>query len=149
MWSHYGGKYKGYCLEFSTENEPFNKLRKVKYVDSMPKIDPVSAIVDKNYGQFLDLYCTKSTSWSYEKEWRAIHNVAGTNFTYSLGSLKGVYFGPDIDTESLEIICLIIQGQNPDALFWRGKRNTEHFRVEFELFTYLSYFKAKQQGLTT
>ena len=28
MWSHYGGRYKGFCLEFRTEYEPFNKLRR-------------------------------------------------------------------------------------------------------------------------
>ena len=26
MWAHYGGQYKGLCLEFRTEHEPFNKL---------------------------------------------------------------------------------------------------------------------------
>lgn len=149
MWSHYGGKYKGYCLEFATESEPFNKLRKVKYVQSMPKIDPVSATVGESFDQFLELYCTKSMSWSYEKEWRALHHVAGTEFTYPAKSLRGIYFGPDIDSISLEIICLIVQGQNPDVLFWRGKRNSEHFKVEFENFTYTNHIEAKRQGLIT
>jgi len=149
MWSHYGGKYQGFCLEFSTDYEPFNKLREVKYVEAMPKIDPVSAIVEDNYDQFLDLYCTKSDSWSYEKEWRALHKIAGTAFTYPAESLRGIYFGPDIDLTSLEIVCLIIKGQNPNVTLWRGKRNSEHFKVEFEKFEYTSHIDAKRKGLIT
>ncbi len=143
MWSHYGGRYKGFCLEFSTEFEPFEKLMKVNYVDSMPKIDPHKTIVHDNYDQYLDLYCTKSSSWSYEREWRALHKEAGIAFTYPSEALRGVYFGPDIDKESLEIICLIIQGQNPSVRFWRGQRSAEHFQVEFEGFAYTSYIEAK------
>src|SRR5262245_40934708 len=26
MWSHYGGRYKGFCLEFTTTEEPFTKI---------------------------------------------------------------------------------------------------------------------------
>ncbi|WP_445363446.1 DUF2971 domain-containing protein [Microbulbifer sp. ANSA003] len=149
MWSHYGGKHKGFCLEFSTGSKPFNKLRKVKYKESMPKIDPISILINSDYDQFLDLYCTKSKSWEYEKEWRALHHVAGTAFTYPSESLRGIYFGPDIDNVSLEILCLIIQGQNPDVLFYKGKRNDEKFKIEFQQFTYTSHIEAKRQGLIT
>ncbi|MDO8813592.1 MAG: DUF2971 domain-containing protein [Gallionella sp.] len=31
MWSHYGGQYKGFCLEFSTSADLFTKIRKVRY----------------------------------------------------------------------------------------------------------------------
>ena len=30
MWSHYGGKYKGFCLEFDSKYAPFTKTLKVK-----------------------------------------------------------------------------------------------------------------------
>ena len=126
-------------MEFLTAHEPFHKLRKVSYVDEMPKIDPVSAILEDNYDQFVELFCTKSKSWEYEQEWRAIHKKSGIVFTYPAESLRGIYFGPDIEKEALEIICLIIQGQNPNVKFWRGIRSEEHFEVRFDQFSYTSH----------
>ena len=78
-----------------------------------------------------------------------MHNEAGTVFTYPVEALRGVYFGPDIDQQSLEIICLVLLGQNAHVKFWKGKRSTEQFKVEFEDFTYASYLEAKQRGLVT
>ncbi len=148
MWGHYGGHYKGFCLEFTTSKDPFTKLRQVQYVDTMPAVDVADFIINKNYDKILDgLYCTKSNSWKYEKEWRAIHSEAGTLFGYERDVLKAVYFGPDIERQALEIICLIIQGQNPDVNFFQGKRSQTEFKVEFTSFTYTSYAEAKRKGL--
>lgn len=147
MWAHYGGRYKGFCLEFNPIYEPFHKLRKVKYVEGIPKVDPVLAILKDNYDQYVDLYCTKSANWRYEREWRAIHDVAGTAFTYPAEALRGVYFGPDVDQDCLEIVCLTLHGQNPHITFWQGARSDEYFKVEFQSFTYTSHLEAKRQGL--
>ncbi len=67
MWSHYGGQYKGYCLEFRTDFEPFNKLIQVQYSNTMPKINIVEVMKNKNYDTFRQLIATKSDCWSYEK----------------------------------------------------------------------------------
>lgn len=148
MWSHYGGQYKGFCLAFNTSKEPFSKLRRVRYRDVIPQIDIVDCMVNKNYEKLLDdLYCTKSSFWSYEKEWRAIHSEAGTMFTYEADALRAIYFGPYIERHALEIVCLIIQGQNPDVQFFAGKRSEKEFKVEFESFTYTSYAEAKRKGM--
>lgn len=148
MWGHYGGQYKGFCLEFATSNEPFTKLRQVQYVDVVPQVDIADCIVNKNYDKLLDdLYCTKSNFWKYEKEWRAIHSEAGTLFGYGADALKAVYFGPDIERQALEIVCLILQGQSPDVQFFRGKRSETEFKVEFSKYTYTCYVEAKRQGL--
>lgn len=149
MWSHYGGRYKGFCLGFSTDFEPFSKIRNVEYTGEMPKIDAVRALMDNDFEQMLNLFYTKSKSWSYEQEWRCLHEKAGTLFTYEAEALQSVFFGPDIDLESLEIICLILAGQNPNVRFWRGQRSNERFEVLFEEFTYTSYLEAKKQGLIT
>jgi hypothetical protein len=52
-----------------------------------------------------------------------------------------------MDRESLEIICLIINGQNPNVRFWEGKRSKIEFKVDFNEFTYTSFLKAKELGL--
>lgn len=148
MWGHYGGQYKGFCLEFATSKEPFTKLRQVQYVDVIPQVDIADCMVNKNYDKVVgDLYCTKSSVWKYEKEWRAIHSEAGTLFTYDTDVLKAIYFGPDIERQALEIVCLIVQGQNPDVQFFQGKRSETEFKVEFSNCTYTCYAEAKRKGL--
>jgi hypothetical protein len=147
MWSHYGGHYKGFCLEFNTSLEPFEKIHQVKYVSKLPGINISTSLFGDEFRLVEDLFCTKSISWEYEKEWRAIHGVAGTQFCYSPQTLTGVYFGPDIDLQSLEIICLILAGQNEDVQLWRGFRSDTEFRVLFKPFTYTSHIEAKRSGL--
>ncbi len=148
MWAHYGGQYKGFCLAFNTAKDPFTKLRQVRYVETIPQIDIVDFTLNKNHGKLLDdLFCTKSISWKYEKEWRAIHSVAGILYGYEADALQAIYFGPDIERLALEIVCLIIQGQNPDVQFFEGNRSDTEFKVEFKNFTYTSYAEAKRKGL--
>lgn len=147
MWSHYGGRYKGFCLEFSTKSELFGKLRKIEYQSKMPAIDLVKLLIDDNDEQILQIFLTKSESWSYEKEWRLIHNDAGTSYVYEPNALKAIYFGPDIAFEALEIVCLILHGQNPNVEFWRGTRSADEFKVNFEQFNYMSFLEATKRGL--
>ncbi|PPD17246.1 MAG: hypothetical protein CTY27_04235 [Methylotenera sp.] len=147
MWSHYGGRYRGFCLAFSTEFEPFHKMKQVEYQVDMPKIDLIPILLNDDYEQIIQLFCTKSKSWEYQKEWRCIHNVAGMLFGYESNSLKAIYFGPDIELASLEIICLILRGQNESVELWQGTRSPSKFEVNFKKFDYKSYLKAKKLGL--
>jgi len=147
MWAHCGGRYEGICLEFAAEAEPFRNIRQVQYVEVLPTIDLASLLVDRDFKQVMDLFCTKSTSWAYEKEWRAMHTVAGTEYVYPAEALTGVFFGPDVDSRSLEIVCLILQGQNDKVRLWQGTRSTTEFRVLFKGFTYTSFLEAKRRGL--
>ena len=147
MWSHYGGQYKGFCLEFDTAHTPFEKIKKVKYSKELPSIDLAPLLVSDNYEQVLELFSVKAEAWRYEDEWRAIHAEAGTLYTYPAESLTGVFFGPQIRDQALEIICLILQGQNESVRFWRGHRSTTEFKVVFENFTYTSFLEAKRKGL--
>lgn len=146
MWSHYGAKHTGFCLEFDTSLEPFSKARKVKYVDDFPKLDAEGMVVDCNYEPVLELLHTKSTAWRYENEWRCINAEAPLAYAYEQTSLTGVYFGSEIDETSIEIICLILQGQNPNVRFWQGKKCEDKFDLEFEEFFYTSHIKAKELG---
>lgn len=57
--------------------------------------------------------------------------------------LTGVYFGPEISQAAMEIVCLILRGQNETVAFWEGTRSTSNFKVGFTRFDYLSYLHAK------
>lgn len=143
MWAHYSDKYTGFCLEFSTNNELFEKARKIDYVEKIPKLNIKSIYADRDRDEMMSLFCTKSKSWEYEKEWRVIHGEAGTAYTYPTEVLTGVYFGPKMAFEVIEIICLVIMGQNPHVKFYRGHRSEVTFKVEFEEFTYTPYIETR------
>ncbi len=148
MWAHYSGKYQGFCLAFDTSYEPFNKLRQVKYVDRYPGISISKVLIDKDVEDVLNsLLNTKSAHWAYEREWRIVHNKAGTLVTYEPNALKAVYFGPEATFTSIEIICLVLQGQNRDVEFYQARRSESEYRVEFKRFDYTSHLNAKQLGL--
>jgi hypothetical protein len=147
MWSHYGGRYKGICLEFNTSLEPFNRALPVRYLQRLPEIDVARILVKHDFKLVEELFCAKSASWSYEREWRALHKDAGTSYNYASEALTGVYFGPDIDDESLEIACLVLAGQNGTVALYHGSRSRSEFKVNFERFTYTSYLEAKKRGL--
>jgi len=147
MWSHYGGGYKGFCLEFDSSADALQNVQQVRYVPALPALDLSTVLLSNDFHPIQELFCTKSTAWSYEREWRAIHNVAGTQFCYPPEALTGVYFGPDIDRQSLEVICLILAGQNEHVRFWRGRRSNTEFRVQFESFSYASHLEAKRREL--
>jgi hypothetical protein len=146
MWSHYGGRYKGFCLEFSTAVEPFEKIRKVAYRNVLPEVNLVQ-LLNQAVDLVETLFCIKAIDWSYEAEWRAFHMQAETAYYYPEGCLTGVYFGPEMNNASMEIICLILGGQEPGVKFWRGKRSPTEFKVEFEEKQYMSHLEAKRLGL--
>ncbi|NMM77752.1 DUF2971 domain-containing protein [Acidovorax sp. SRB_24] len=147
MWSHYGGRYQGFCLEFDPAKGNFGRIQKVAYSNELPLLDLVPLLASDNYEQVLSLFTTKAEAWRYEAEWRAVHAEAGTLYGYPSECLEGVYFGPDISDHALEIVCLILKGQNETVRFWKGRRSSTTFKVEFESFTYMSYMEARKAGL--
>lgn len=147
MWSHYAGHHRGFCLEFQADLEPFTKVRQVKYSSSMPQFTLARLLCDKDFDEILNLYCTKAMEWSYEREWRCLHNQAGTAYTYPTEALIGIYLGPEATFTSMEIIALILAGQNEHVQLWKGSRSRSVFAVEFERVTYTPHLEAKRRGL--
>lgn len=150
MWGHYGGRFKGYCLEFRTSHDPFSRIGRVNYSNQIPKLNVADVFINRDAGeQLLQIYRTKAKNWEYEVEWRAMHKPAGRSFTYGPGALKAVYFGPEIEREAWEIICLIIAGQHEDVELWMGRRSEDEFKVVFDRFKYENHLQAKKLGKLT
>ncbi len=148
MWSHYADHHRGFCLEFRTDLEPFStKTRQVKYSSKMPQFTLTRMLCDRNFDEVLDLYCTKAKEWEYEREWRGLHKQRGTAYTYESNALTGVYMGPKSSFTSLEIVALILAGQNEHVQLWKGERSRSEFAVDFQPFTYTSHLEAKRRGL--
>lgn len=150
MWGHYGGKYKGFCLEFSTDHMPFSNAKPVKYVDRVPKTSALPFLTESwpdEADKAAHFFLIKSKSWKYEKEWRIVHKDVGTRYHYEPNALTGVYFGPEIPNEALEIIALILRGQNPHVKLFRCERSKSEFKVDFTEIGYLTHLEAKNRGL--
>ena len=147
MWSHYGERGQGMCLQFDTSFEPFSKVMPVEYAAEIPGLDVTADLLRGAYDDIMRLYCTKSVHWSYEREWRGIHNERDTAFHYESACLTGVYFGPDTPEDLVEITCLILRGQNKAVRTYRGARSSDSFDVKFVEFEYHSHLEAKDLGL--
>lgn len=138
MWSHYSQKHTGFCLEFDTKFSPFNEARKVNYVQHFPKLN-VEELLVYNFSSVFTLLRTKCLDWGYEEEWRCIHVESPKVYGYQQESLTGVYFGSEMGVSAIEIICLILKGQNSNVKFWRGKKCIDRFGVEFDEFSYVAH----------
>ncbi|ADG66852.1 hypothetical protein Plim_1009 [Planctopirus limnophila DSM 3776] len=148
MWSHYGGQHRGFCLEFSTDFEPFIKIHRVTYGTDIPEVSVSRLMVDEDYQQVLDLFCRKSADWAYEREWRVIHKEVGTAYTYNSSALTAVYFGAQMTVQDIDMLCLILHGQNPDVKLFRGFRSESEYKIDFKPFTYTTLRDARVSDLT-
>jgi hypothetical protein len=147
MWAHYAESFSGYCLEYFTNKEPFDKMLPVEYMVDFPKFDIAAFVLEGKDDQIFKLFCTKSKEWDYEKEWRVLHAEAGTKYHYGEESLKAIYFGPRMDFATKEIICLILKNQTPNVELWDSKLSRTKFTIDFEKVEYTSYIDAKKMGL--
>lgn len=144
MWSHYSDGHKGFCLEFDTSYEPFNKARKVEYKKDFPYVDPMIYFnQEENQNALLEPIFTKYQDWEYEQEWRIFHKEANKLFGYSIRALNAVYFGCNVDPVNIEIIALILQGQNENVKFYQAKKSKNNYSLVFENFQYIPHKNLK------
>ena len=140
MWSHYGKGHRGFCLEFDTNFPPFrDNLFKVNYSTDYPKWKMVSMAANIDVGfkvEDINHLLHKYITWKYEKEWRVFHAETKKLFGYDVRALKAVYFGLSASITDIEIVCLILLGQNPDVKFYRASRHERPYRLKFDEFTY-------------
>lgn len=141
MWSHYADGHKGFCLEFDTKYEPFSKARKVEYAEEIPSINRVDAILDDIESDFMKMITTKYCCWRYEKEWRIFHLESNKFYGYPGEALTGVYLGSEMNFAHLEIIALILQGQNPNIKMYKAIRDSTKFAVDFQEVAYTPHIE--------
>jgi hypothetical protein len=143
MWSHYADGHRGLCLQFNTGIDLFNKVFMVKYSNSYPNLDFVKLIMmekhEKISEEMLTPLLTKYTCWEYEREWRAFHKIPNTLYGYGATGLRSVFFGTSINEADLEIVCLILLGQHRDIKFFRARKNSLLYKLEFDEFCYSPY----------
>ena len=115
MWSLYGKKYTGCCIEYQIKpdfkarrflfpviysrkanNNFAEKLIDTIYGETIRQINNMSgfkSIINESVGAIYEPLCTKDIDWSYQKEWRLIGNK-GNHFKDV--DIKAVYLGFDV-----------------------------------------------------
>lgn len=95
MWAHYADSHRGVCLVFDASEPFFATAQPVHYRDLRPNVNPVV----HSHDQMLDAAMfTKSSHWSYEREWRILQYKKGPGvYVVPVTALKQVILGAEID----------------------------------------------------
>ena len=138
MWAHYTEGHRGFCLEFDTSYDPFPKAFPVIYSDTLPTLNPTDVLVRGSTDQpLMAMVNTKSSCWSYEKEWRVFHMEGDKEYGVDVSALTGVYFGCAMPFVHKEVIALVLAG-SPTRLYEMDKSKTE-FKVSVRPVGYTHY----------
>lgn len=135
MWAHYADGHRGFCLEFDTSFVPFNELYQVKYQDQIPTFNPIRLFRDVE--EAMQIFTTKFTAWSYEKEWRLFHSQGDKAYRYGVKALARIYFGAEMEPTNKDIIAQLLHG-SPTKLY-QVTRSHKKFMVNFEAKEYTPY----------
>ena len=124
MWSHYGNKHTGFCVEYDFSRckdlDALIRLFPVQYTNERPSI-PTDlfdlsdiknikvAIGNKVIPDLMMLLLTKSRIWEYENEWRIIGDQANLKDGHiqDLPIESGIYLGANISSINAERITRI------------------------------------------
>lgn len=131
MWSHYASSGKGFCLEFDSTRQPFDAIQRVNYTSRPAKLNFRRLFSVEHVYLLHALFCSKSSDWKYEREWRIFHQSANKAEHYPSSSLTGIYLGPEIESAHADILQLIIRGKSPHVKIYRGTRSKDAFKVAF------------------
>lgn len=130
MWSHYANHYRGFCVEFDCGEG--SRLRDiahaVRYSDEMPSVSAVD-LTGPNQGAALDsLWLTKSSCWSYEKEWRVM--MPKGNRSYQAPSpVRTVVFGARMPEPERVMVALALR-RNDSVQFKEAVIQEHTFSIE-------------------
>lgn len=114
LWSHYANMEKGFVIEFDSNHEYFNDIRKVKYSNKRISINKILnnwyRYSDFDKYDEIDLWIinsllNKSKVWKYEEEYRLIRKRERSDpdeifcCEIPFSAWKSIYLGPEIDSK--------------------------------------------------
>ncbi len=137
MWSHYGGKHKGICLEFSTQNELFCAALKIEYMSKYPLIE----VSEDNEGENIKPLLTKSRMWDKEDEFRLVAAEAPytppemliTNNGFLKiphGSLKSIIIGCLMDEPNRKLVESLVEPYRQSVNLKEAKRIAGRYEIK-------------------
>ena len=106
MWYHYTNKYKGFCIEYLTEQWPsFDRqiLHPVDYIDGLKDVTEYvfrNNDTNSHFGELAALH--KLKDWKFQDEWRMLWTGGirdNVDRLRHIGGISGCYLGYDIDED--------------------------------------------------
>lgn len=115
MWSLYGKRYEGYCVEYEIPNDEgirynlcpviYKRNDDNNYIRKLVKLAIANCIrfisegaLNRGIGCMNELFCTKDTDWAYQDEWRLIGDA---NYHCKKLKVKAVYVGFKVSDNNL------------------------------------------------
>ena len=130
MWSHYADEHRGICIEYDTRDQPHPRLRPVDY--RAPRAVKTSDLWDWKAKQDKDAeeqvintyFYTKSSEWSYEREWRDVRETSGV--TGVPFQITAILFGLRADPSVIISIVKLLHDR-PKIKLWQVLPNDRGF----------------------
>jgi len=133
MWSHYANHHRGICLEFRTnvKDSIFKKARPISYGDEYPHLDLLKIVQNEEFRDAAPWMLTKSSLWSYEREWRILDFENGPGIrTFPPECLSGVILGCCIPDQERVKVLKWIRGFPTRVQVLQAKKSNTNFRLE-------------------
>ncbi|WP_417783988.1 DUF2971 domain-containing protein [Terasakiella pusilla] len=151
MWSHYADSHRGALIKLRCLPEYDTALCAavpVKYADDIPPFATLNGIVESAFGVsplrgdhlFHVLTATKSSEWSYEREWRTIttfrnkaqHEAGYADYKILPEEIEEIILGCKIAEADREKIVELAAEKYPDAIVSIAKKHPGKYALEFE-----------------
>jgi len=134
MYSHYAYNHKGICLEFNVSNDSFfDYLDYVRYSEKIPIFHGFNNDLDVIHNELKEIeVLTKSSSWSYEKDWRIITDSVSHIQKFSPKILSAIIFGYKTSDNDKLLIEKIVSQKSPSIKLKEVFKKEKSFELEIK-----------------
>lgn len=132
MWSHYSDNHKGVCLEFDGMSHLMAEAMQVQYSSERPIINRLKE--NSAEPMMKKALLTKSQHWSYEYEWRIIHQVTGCGVVhFDHSTLTGIIFGAACEQSTINAISTANATRKRPLRLSKAHADNRHFQLNIVL----------------
>ena len=153
MWSHYAQQHEGFCIEYDFNNAiesnfPTDRLVKVFYSDSMPKLNVQSLVqairkkFDPEYVKdpsitkltsetCLEAIITKNTVWQYEEEWRIVLDNFSDIQIDKIPYATKIIMGINISEKNKASLLEIANAKNPPIPVYQAYLLPDKYEIDY------------------
>lgn len=126
MWGYYADSHRGYCLEFSTDKEPFLLANRVKYAEERP----VFRLFDTDRTGLMErLLLQKASFWQHEREWRIARMQGVGPMEFAPECLTAIILGANISRDEESTLRQMASGQKHPIAIKRASLDERTFKL--------------------
>jgi len=128
MWGHYADGFRGFCLQYTFDDDKLDELVRVKY----PKCNrrPTRDWPEDQLAFIKEAARYKAKDWRYEKEYRLVFQSGGRYYARPAeAEITGIIFGTLCEPEDKKTISRLIE---PGLQRWRVNRKPNSYDLIIE-----------------